>query len=223
MLEQRKKLALAVFGVIYLVFGLMLVYMLFFNVGLALDEKYDAEKGDKILVFKNASSRVIKDITISYIDETGKKTELQKIVAAAPGSETEINLSQFMGKSELDIFVEAPFHISVDRKIALKASSTGLAYNLQFPGLVIAKTPLMFELQMCNNLDFNREITVEESHETEFFAEAPATKPVSLEPNGCTTLDYTLVPLKEGSTVIYFNVKVANNTEKIEKKVDITG
>ena len=223
MLEQKKKLALVVFGVIYLVFGLILLYMLFFNVGLTLDEKYDAEKGDKILVFKNASSRMIKDITISYIDETGKKTELQKISSSAPDSENEINLSEFMGKTEIGIVVEAPFHISVDRKVALKASSTGLAYNLQFPGLVIAKTPLMFELQMCNNLDFNREVTVEENHESEFFAEAPETKPVSLEPNGCTTLDYTLVPLKEGSTVIYFNVKVANNTEKLEKKLDITG
>ena len=223
MLDRRKKLAIAVFGVIYLVFGLIFVYMLFFNMGLSLDEKYDVEKGDKVVVFKNASSRVIKDIFIGYIDEVGRKNELMRIPAAYPGYETELDLSALRGESEIILVVEAPFHISVERKIALKASSTGLAYNLQFPGLVIAKTPLMFQLQMCNNLDFTREITVEENHEKEFFAEELSTKPVTLGPNGCEVIEYTLVPLKQGATVIYFNVKVANNTEKLEKRIEITG
>ena len=223
MIEQRKKLALVVFGAIYLVFGMILIYTLFFNVGLALDEKYDAEKQEKVVVFRNMTSRDIKDVTVSYIDELGNKKELKKIPLAFPGQEIEIDIAGIDAKDDALLVVEAPFHLTVDRRVALKASRSGLAYNLQFPGLVIAKTPLLFELEMCNNLEIAREIIVEEIHSEEYFAEITEAKNVALDPNGCITIDYTLVPLKEGSTVIYFNVKVANNTEKLEKKIDITG
>ncbi len=105
----------------------------------------------------------------------------------------------------------------------MSASSAGLVYNLQFPSLVIAKSPLLFELEMCNNQDFDREIIVEEIHSEEFFSGVTEAKNVSLGPDGCTSIDYTIVPLKEGATIIYFNVKVANNTEKLEKRIEITG
>ena len=223
MLEQKKKLAIVVFGAIYLVFGLILIYMLFFNVGLALDEKYDVEKGAKAVFFKNIGSRDIRDVTISYIDEAGNKKELEKIPLAVPGQENELDIIGITAQNEVVILVEAPFHLSVEKKVALSASSIGLVYNLQFPSLVIAKSPLMFKLEMCNNLDFDREIIVEEIHSEEFFSEVTEAKNVSLGPDGCTSIDYTIVPLKEGSTVIYFNVKVANNTEKIERKIEIIG
>src|SRR3989344_1062153 len=213
MIADGKKLSLIVFGVIYIVFGGMLVYTMFFMDGLSFDDKYVPETGLREVFFRNSSQRTINDVTISYIGPSGEKQVIRKILSVAPQEQVALDLDEFAGQGDILLVAEAPFHLTVERRIPMKASDTGITYNLRLPGAIISGSPLAFELEMCNDLDFKRDVTIEEGHREEFFSEQPITDSVSLEPNDCAIISYTLTPLKEGSTGIYFNVKVANNTE----------
>src|SRR3989338_6055 len=220
--EGRRRLVVMFFLFIFVVFGGMLAYLTLFNTGLEIDERFNPETGEKIVLFKNNSSRIINNVVISYIHPVEGKKALDDFPAVKPQQEVPLDFNSIRNLGQITIVAEAPFHQAVEKLVVLKAGETGLVYNLNFPSKIFKGSTFNFEFELCNEQAGKKTTLITEVHNETFFAEGGTEKEIEIDSMDCTQVTYFLTPTQTGETTIFFNVKIANNTEKLEKRVVIT-
>ncbi|MFH1256041.1 MAG: hypothetical protein V1494_01980 [Candidatus Diapherotrites archaeon] len=223
MIAEKRKAAIISFGVVYLIFGLILVYLVFFNAGLNVEERINGLTGAKEIAVRNDSNRLIRDVTVSFLDEFGRKKELKSIAEFFPGNEFIVDYNFPAGMPSVTIIVEAPFHQAVEKAVALHGG-TGLrlSYTLEIQDFAFKGFAFPIALSVCSQGSEAKGIIVGESHDLEFFEEASgATQIEQLPAGGCKKVNFILTPKLAGKTTIYFNVSALNNTENFQKEVEV--
>ncbi len=220
-LTQQKKRTIAVFLCIYLVLAALLAWIGLFNSGLEIIEKPSTLGAGKNIFFKNNSHRIINNIAISAIDESGQKTLLMNIPRAAPQQEIEIEPSKLQEISQALIVSEAFFYSSFSKPFTQGIGKRGLTYSLRLPSIIFLENQFSFEIETCNSLAKERNISLQTIVAQEFFKEQIPQKQITVPPNGCKTEQFSLTAQKTGQTTIIFNIEVENSTEQIPKTLEI--
>lgn len=214
---SNKKRIISVFILIYLVFGIALVYLLFFNTGLTLVQQVDESVLNKVFV-KNDSIHIIKKIQISYLNPEGSKVTFQEIPALSPSNTADVDISKIEFQ-KFQLFAEAPFHSPVNQTIAMNESKKATNLKSTILASKVAFISLAYELKMelCNNSKADlADVAIEERHDTSYFKEVPRKDVFDLKAGKCLSKDYSFMPIAEGQTTMYFNI-LADNTAETQK------
>lgn len=213
MLPEHRKKTLLFFLFIYALFGLILIYLLLFNIGLEIVERLDPSTGGKSVFVKNGSSRTIYNISGSYV-ENGEKKEILSIWELKSGQEKEITYDFPAELRVVELIVEAPYHQSVSKGILLGFGRTGLSYNFRVPQRIFKDVQFPFVLEICNDTNITKDALVEERHDQSFIEDELSIKSVTIAAWDCDDLEYLFTPKKVGLTAINFNIKVQNIMDK---------
>ena len=222
MIPEKKKRVVAVFAIIYIFFGIAIAYLLLFNTGITVEEQPNPSTGRTNLVIGNKSSHLIYNIAIGYTLEDGTRKEITKIFKLAPGDQENVSLMDLPSSLEMvDIYAEAPFHVPVLKKTALKsARAIQLQIKLSGASTGFVKMPLPLSLEVCNQGDPVSNIVIEESHDATFFTQSSEPKEIeTLIFEECETIMFTFTPDKAGQTKIYFNINAYDTTQRVEKDI----
>lgn len=118
MRDRYKKVA-AVFIPIYLVLGILLVYVGFFNYGLDVESKpvkiLENQLEHKVVI-KNTSLHDIKNVTFSYPKSDGS-VATEQIDLLKANSSLEKTFKTTKDQASFEVYVYAPNHLAVKRKI----------------------------------------------------------------------------------------------------------
>ncbi len=206
--EKRKFL---VFGVIFAVFAIIIIYLLFFTAGLKFSKEF--ESGKTKVFIENESVHLIRNIKIFANEEL-----LQEVLELKPGEKSEIILpaSPFVKLS-----AQAPFHSTITTDISISnISNVDFKYSTSYPKPVLAGFGFELALELCNNGDGVR-VNVNETHDKEFFEEGFQADSISVAGKECKTIKYNLTPLKKGETLLSFNIKSENFNESFEQTIQV--
>lgn len=211
MLPQKKRFVTVFFIGIYVIFGGIFLYLLFFNTGIAIIEELDPDTGIKHLYIENQSKRTIFNISVAYralgTDDIVEITDLNKLRS---GKRYEIIYDFPSGIENVEIIASAPFHQTIAKSIVLRFGETGLKYNFKIPNKIFVNNQFTLGFEICNDADADKVALVEESHTEGFFEEGTYAKSLNIEANSCKDIEYYLTPKKTGQTTIYFKVNVQN-------------
>ncbi len=217
-LNEKKKLVIRGFGLIYAVFAIILIYLFFLSPSVELKEVL-TDSG-KIVFITNPTERQVNNITV-YFFENNEKKIVKKIEFLKPREEKEIDLNQFKGKNKVKLFAEAPFHNPFELTVLLETMQVKLSYNVKVQKSIFKNTEFELILEVCNKGKTANGIKIKESHETSFFKEQPIQKTINVKTNECKEISYTLTPIETGLTMILFNIEFENNTGSITKELII--
>lgn len=224
MLPEKRKRVVLFFGLIYALFFVLLYYLLLFNQGLALVERADEATGKTFAVVSNESSRVIYNVKISYINVAGQKVTLEELPKLMPSAEQAVSLASLPGElKEAKVVAEAPFHVSVEKRVATQAVSKTirLSISISAPETAIIGSAFTLTLKVCNQGDAVENVRIEEQHSLDFFPQDMNSTAIGVANGKCKTLEYRFMPAKDGETVIYFNIEAYDTIQKIEKNIRI--
>ncbi|GEM_PF-2584193 len=216
MLYGKKKLAVTVFGLVYLVMFALLVWLFFFNQGLDIVQTTEGAFA-KVFV-KNTGNREINNVTVSA-QVNGQKIQLAKIEKLSPNEMAEVDFSG-LNVPQAVLIAEAPFYSPIEKTLVLGTSSE-FDFTVQSPQLGFVNTQARFFVETCNNTIQEREVIVEIDAEEAFFEESFFSKNVVLPPKECKSETFDLLPTALGQTTINFNIKAANYNEKITKSLEV--
>ncbi len=217
MREHRK--VIAFFAFIYLVFGASLFYLLLYTPGLEFSQE-ETEEGGLDVFIGNNSVHIINSIEVAR--QSGEKVlEIEQLL---PGEKIKLDFSEESGA--IIISAKAPYHETVGASftvISPKEKVPRISYQIIVPELVLVGTPFNAEIEACNDGEETVEgMEFEQNHEAGFFEEEESVQMLSLAVGACENLVFSLTPLKEGTTKIYFNVKARSYSKKFSRQVEIT-
>jgi uncharacterized membrane protein len=212
---QGKKKIISFFIVMYIVFGAMLFYLIQMTPGLEFSQEQTGETA-KVFV-KNNSVHLIYNISV-YGDD---KKEVISVEKLAPQEKKEIPLGE--GIEKIKLFASAPYHATVSQEFSIHTQKgINVAYKTSYPGVVFTGYSFTLKLNLCNNDKENiNNISIEESHDSEFIKEENSAKEVSLEAGECMDVSYDFTPLKVGKTTANFNISAADYNEKFSREINI--
>ncbi len=214
MIPQKGKHTMMLFLVIYIIFAGMLVYLFLFNTGLEITEQFNDTTNQKEVYLSNTTNRVINKVTVSnYKDEV--RTQIAFIPQLQPHEKIKLELGK-LKESQVNLLVEAPFHLGVEKLIVIKVTGKGII-NITFPEDILFGNSFPFELELCNESTQEEKFRVEEEHDPGFFSEPNKTDIAALPANECKKIEYTLLPIQKGNTTIYFNVESSNSNEQYQQ------
>lgn len=223
MLPEKRKRVVLFFILMFVMFAALLFYLMLFSQGLNLTESRDDTTGRTVAVVENESSRIIYNVTVSYVPEAGEKTALATFEKLMPGDKKNVSLVEIPeGVEEAKIVAEAPFHMKVEKRVAIGVSRViNFSISISSPEIAFLGTKFALKLEICNQGDAVEGVEIHEQHEAEFFSERNDTKTMGLAEDACDELHYELTPILEGKTTIYFNIKAYDNIQEMKKTVTI--
>ena len=223
MIPEKAKKIMYGFLVIYLIFGIILVYLFAFNSGLEIKEDFNRENNTKVVYIHNTTTRTINNVELKYKSgEIEQEFDLMKIEQLYPNQEVEISF-QGIEDLEVDLIAKAPFHLTVEKKIILQGvkNKEDLTIALDAPSNARFGESFEFNLEICNTADTEKQAKIEEKHETTFFSEPNKTSTTTLEPGECKKTDFELLPIEKGITTIYFKINISNTIKEIEHRISV--
>ena len=216
MREHRK--VIRFFAVVYLVFSVALIYLLFYTPGLEFSMTETAEGGLDVFI-ENNSVHIINNIEIEGLPEE-KVLEIKQLL---PREKIKLDFGENSGAIHLS--AKAPYHETVGADFTLWQPGEkipNISYHLIIPELVLVGTPFNAEIEVCNDDEETIEsMEFEQRHGTEFFAEEKSVQVLSLAARDCENLIFSLTPINEGTTTIYFNVKAQSYSKQFSRQVEI--
>lgn len=214
---KGKKRNLFFFVVIYLVFGVLLTYLLYFNTGLEFVQEA-TEAGVKVYL-KNSSVHLIQNIEV--VDEEGE--EIASFEQLLP---EEKKLLEFGEKMDSRLQAKAPFHVSVEMKLgAAKVTKKGasLSYSTSYPSIVFEEEEFNVKVEVCakENEIKGIEIFPELNAKVEFLDGDKVV--LNVAKDSCKEAAFNFKALQEGVTTIRFKIKALNSIKEVESKITIMG
>ncbi len=222
MISENAKKSRMVFLFIYLIFAVLLVYLFMFNTGLEITENVDVNANLKQVFLENTTNREINNISIFYKEnEQIENAEfLEKIDTLKPG---EKKLVEFEGidSNQIVLIVKSPFHLTFEKMVLVNPTSTkkDVSVSLDIPSNVLFGKNFEFHVETCNDSTEQQQIKIEEIHENRFFSEPSRTNIVTINSEECKITDYSLLPIMQGETTIYFKVNISNSIKELEQTV----
>jgi hypothetical protein len=150
----RRQHVFRVMLVIYGVFGISLLYFLFFNTGLSLAPATSADGG--VVTVTNTSSHAIRDIVVEF-SKGGVHASVAKIPLLLPRESKQFPLTPAMANEngQIELFASAPFHLAVHSIIDAGQSSADVLSSFQFsyPDIGYVNEPVETGVNGCNTSD----------------------------------------------------------------------
>lgn len=212
---------IAFFLVIYLVFGLILIYLINFNIGLELAKETD-ELGTRVFL-RNSSMHLIRNVDV--VNENG--IEIASFEELPPGEERILSLR---GKSASTLTANAPFHFSVEMPLAEGSGSVGgidpnasLNYTTQYFDEVYLEEEFPVILNVCafgGDVSGVEIVPEFEEEKVEFLGEGIS---LDLAKNSCQEASFSFKALAEGQTQITFNIDALNSITEANVNITILG
>ncbi|MEK6902881.1 MAG: hypothetical protein AABX02_04835, partial [archaeon] len=193
MLEARRSKVIKVIGVIALVFGVSLIYFLFFNTGLMLTPD-PSDQGGKVIV-SNTSVHLIRDISVHFM-VNNQKVEAEIIPVLAPNETHSVSLlEQYISDGKFVVQVSAPYHLT--QQVIIQARSdqvnnADVSFTFQYPSLAIVNQPVDVEVGACNAELFALDVKVAIDLPPELTPVSPVDWVIPS--NNCVSLPLTFIP-----------------------------
>jgi len=219
MIPQKGRRLLFFFLAIYALFGGILIYLFLFNSGLEIAERFNEEESTKEVFVVNTTSRLINNVSVKYQIGDALPADLNVFESLGPGEEQRLFLDGIVS-SQITLIIESPFHLTIEKLIVLKVKNK-VDITVNFPSDVLFGKSFGFFLEACNNTSNDEKVKVEESHEIGFFSEPNKIDSITVPPQVCKRISYSLIPIRKGDTVIYFNISTTNNIEEFEQPVKV--
>lgn len=217
MLEARRSKVIKVIAVIALVFGLSLIYFLFFNTGLSLTPD-PSDQGGKVIV-ANTSVHLIRDISVHFI-VNNQLIEVEKITVLAPGESHYVELlDQYIWDGKYVIQVSAPYHLS--QQVIVQARSNqvdnaNVSFTFQYPSIGLVDQPIDVEVGACNNESFSLDVKVSLELPSDFALFVPVDWQIP--EHDCSSTILSFIPLAPTDD-LSFKIRVFTPTRVLVEKL----
>lgn len=224
-MEKKRLRIFKAFVIAYLFSAAALVYLLYFNFGLAVEGKTNLETGSVEIIVKNNSIHLISGIKVYYLNNSGIEEKVEEIESLSPKQEKQLNVSrQHAVDGVITLIARASHHLSVSKQVKIEELGSGdLSVEVQAPAKAFKNSDFAVMLTTCNLGMPSNSIKVEVVSDNEFFASSQEEKTVPVEIGKCRELKYTFNSKKTGKTTIYFNITVGEVNKRVEKIVEIIG
>jgi hypothetical protein len=217
MLAKRKKVVVF-FGVIILIYAVLLVYLMFFNQGLEIKQFQDID-GSIAFFLHNSSSHLIKDIKV-YAVQGSQTSLIFELGELEPGKNAKIPVSESTQINEL--IATAPFHSTVSKTLSVSGTaSLKLSTRVIAPSVMFKGKSSKVSLEICNEGSDLNAIVIEETHSQFSFEEENYLTEINLKNSECRLIDYPLTAKNAGETTIFFNIKALDTTKKIVQSLEV--
>ena len=202
-----------------LIVGIIFFYLLFFYSGIELQQTINAE-GNRELVLINTSPLVVENIEVSAQLVSGKK--LLQIIPELGANEKKKIVLTGIEQPIIVLIVESPFQKTIQQQIDLRAfQNINITSKIIAPRTVFQSTDLNVSLELCNDGSTLKDIRVEEKHDLGFLSGKENTQLIDVLTKTCETLDYSFTALKQGTTTIFFNIKVLDSMKTLTQEIEI--
>ncbi|MDO8427791.1 MAG: hypothetical protein Q7S92_01115 [Candidatus Diapherotrites archaeon] len=218
-MAQLKRKVTLVFFFLYAIFGIILMYLFFFNLGLTFERQII--EGQPIIVLKNNSLHLIRDINL--LDSKGEsKLSLAQLL---PGEQSVVDLSLFSGNK---ISATAPFHSSAEIVLAQGGNISNLtapklAYNSTYPVPAIVSQLFPVSFDVCNSGQQSADVVLSFAFDVQFFSSSSIEQTVTIAGSECKNLSFQFMPLKAGDSSIRFVLQYGDTRENIPVSIQIVG
>lgn len=219
MIPEKRKPVIIFFGLIYLIFGAFMLYLLFFNTGLDIVAE-TSEKEIKVFL-QNNSVHLIRDINVLLERENGETLLIDSIKALKPREKIQVQLPS-IEKEKVTIIAIAPFHARISKDISIeRTKGAKLNFEIAMQSTAFVEIQTSIALKVCNQGDTINDLKIVEVHSPDFFEEQAKTDTVAIPENECKKIDYALTPKKTGQTTIYFKFTALNVNQELERSITI--
>lgn len=202
-----------------LIVGIIFFYLLFFYSGLELQQTIN-EKDDRELVLINNSPLVVENIEVFAGLVTGK--QLIQIIPELKANERKTIVLTGIEQPIIILIIESPFQKTIQQQIDLRAfQNIDIASKIIAPRTAFQGEDLNVSLQLCNNGSTLKDVRIEQKHETGFFLQKENTQLIDILTKTCETIDYTFTALKQGTTTIFFNIKVLDSMKTLTQEIEV--
>lgn len=215
--ERRRALS-RIFIAIYMLFSVVLAYLLFFNSGIEIRDEFSPFTGNREIIVANSTDRIINNVQVKYVSG-GKAYDLNGFARLGPREKRRLP-TESMGNGVVNVIVQAPFHIAVEKEVDLDPKA-GRPLSIDMPQTAKLGEAFEFSVQICNYGEGPVPVGVQEIHEPLVFFSPNRENAFTLQSKECQKLSYRLEPGKRGETTIYFNVNFANSNEQFQKTVSV--
>jgi len=211
MLKEKKR-NIIFFGVIFLIFGSILLFLFSFNSGLEFKQTATKE-----VIITNNSMHLIRNIKIYVNDKL-----IKEINSLKPKEEKIIDLSEFNGI--INLKATAEFHVSIEKTINLSAEEELiLNIKLSMPEPLPLNSSSAIALEICNQgKTINNMQVILQADKTildldkNYFV-------ISIKENDCSKINFNLIGLKETKTMLIINLIVRETKREFVKEITISG
>ena len=211
---SRKRRILYIYLFFATTFGLITLYLLFFNVGLALKNPVSKE-GTFSIDLTNTSTHKITDIKVYYIKDQNRHL-IFNIDELMPNEAVTIPLKrEYSENGKIRLIAEAPYHKTVVKELSLgQIRPSNVQLEISAPRAFFVNLTSEISLNACNISDELADvIIVLEAPKALISAEKEMAK-FKLLPKECKKVSFTVKPSAAGDTTIYFNLVANNIAEK---------
>jgi len=218
MIPEKSKKILYFFLAVYVMFGVVIVYLFLFNSGLEIVEEFNEEELRKDVYVFNNTQRLIHNVTVKR-KIGSEEIDLNSFRFLLPQEKKLIPLDE-LRVSQVTLLVGAPFHVTIEQIIVLRTTGETLI-RASFPSTTLFGKTFNFTMEVCNNSGGEDKFTIEETHDPTFFSEPARKDTLTIEDRKCKSVEYSLLPIQKGETTIYFNVDSSNTTDQVEQTITV--
>ena len=218
MLPEESKKILYFFLAVYVMFGVVIVYLFLFNSGLEIVEEFNEEELKKDVYVFNNTQRIIHNVSVKQ-KIGNEEIDLNSFRFLLPQERKLISVDNLRA-SQVTLLVGAPFHVTIEQIIVLRAIGETII-RASFPGTTLFGQTFNFTIEVCNNSGREDKFKIEETHDQTFFSEPGRKDTLTIGDRDCTSVEYSLLPIQKGETTIYFNVDSSNTIDKVEQIITV--
>ncbi|HIH21196.1 MAG: hypothetical protein J4478_04250 [Candidatus Diapherotrites archaeon] len=222
-MDERKRKIARFFAIMYLVFGIAIIYLLFFNLGISIEGK--TAGGELEVLVKNNSLHLIRDINVFVVESTGSEKKVLSIQQLVPSEEKAVKLSEIHAvEGKIRLVARAPYHLEVSKEIQIQGQGTGtedFRVELEAVNKIFAGSEASFKLTICNQFQDSKQVKIETVLDAEFFTTVPAARSIELKSSECTTQEFKITGSKAGEATVSFNISGEQFNKRVEKQVQI--
>ncbi len=219
MIESRRNRILLSFALVYLVFAGLLVFLLFFNVGLEFETIREGNL--KTTALANNSVHIIDNITVGYLDGAGNFVELERVKSLAPGETIPLDFNkESVVNGAITFRAMAPRHQTAEKKVY---DIVKVDYQLTVPSKAFENAGFFVELLLCNTGAADvKNIGLDTTVNAEFLDSPNEIESFDLAVGECKLVSLNFKAKKSGTTAIVFNLESDSFNESIRRDIDIS-
>jgi len=222
-MDKQKLRVVKFFAIIYILFGLSIIYLLNFNTGIEISGK-PSGKGLEITV-KNSSLHLIRDLNVSIIDQNNSESNILSLAELNPNDGKKIIIPEIHSTNGvITIKANALYHLEVLKQIQIEGTQEQkdeLNAVLEGPNKTFVNTQTKFKITICATELENQSVKITPALESAFFTATPEPKSVEVKGGQCDTEEFTFSPSNKGKTTIAFNIQIGSLNKRLEKEIEI--
>ncbi|MDO8648069.1 MAG: hypothetical protein Q7R70_06695 [Candidatus Diapherotrites archaeon] len=222
-MDERKLRVVKFFAIIYILFGLSIIYLLHFNTGIEISGK-PSGKGLEITV-KNSSLHLIRDLNVSIIDQSNSESSILSLAELSPAAEKKVVIPGIHSANGIiTIKANAMYHLEVLKQIKIEGAqdqNEEVSAVLEGPNKTFVNTQTRFKITICAAKLENQSVKITPDLESAFFTAAQEPKTIEVKAGQCGVEEFAFSPSNKGKTTIAFNIQIGSLNKRLEKEIEI--